>query len=150
MKSEILFGLITSIAGFLIGFFGNYFIAKYNARNELKKSMSEHRAKFYLELWKLCNRQIDERNQQLERRKEIQAWYEKGGGLLLPFKATDRLIGASNILEISQNRALNENELAHLKENLSWLRTEMKFAVGSYSRKEAHRTLPNLNAVSQE
>jgi hypothetical protein len=110
----------------------------------LKKSISEKRAEYYIELWKLCDMDIGTQKKQKERFDKLRLWYSKGGGLLLPFKATDRFVGALNLLENSKDKKLVEEELEELKENLSWLRTEMKYEVGAYSRREAEKKLPNI------
>lgn len=139
----IILGIITTGFGLLIGFFGNYFIAKFNARNEIKKSTAEKRADSYIELWKLCRNGIDSQEEQKKRFKKLKIWYTNGGGLLLPFKATDRFVGALNLLRASKKLKLSDEQLKKLKSDLSWLRTEMKYEVGSYSRKEADKILPN-------
>ncbi len=139
----MIIAIITTCAGLFIGFFSNYFIAKFNARNELKKSISEDRARFYIELWELCDRNIDSKEEQITRYEKLNKWYKKGGGLLLPFEATDRFIGALTLLKKSTTKTLSEEETKHIINNLSWLRTEMKYEVGSYTRKEANRILPN-------
>jgi len=144
MSEDVTLGIVTAISGIFIGFFGNYFIARFNARKELKKSISADRAEHYLKLWKLCNRDIRSEKKQIERLEKLKNWYDTGGGLLLPFKATDRFIGAMNILEKSSEHKLTNTELKTLENDLSWLRTEMKYEVGSYSRKEANRILPNI------
>lgn len=148
MSEELILGITTAIIGVFIGFFGNYFIAKFNARHELKKSISEDRAKHYLELWQLCSRDLGSQKKQITRYKKLKEWYDKGGGLLLPFKATDRLIGAIKILEKSIDEKVSKEQLKILKIDLSWLRTEMKYEVGSYSRREADRLLPNVKNKS--
>lgn len=125
MNQDLPVGIITALAGLFVGFFGNYFIAKLNARNELKKSISEHRAMHYLELWKLCDRNIHSKESQMERFNKLNEWYDNGGGLLLPFKATDRLIGAINILENAAQDKLTNEQLKQLKTDLSWLRNEI-------------------------
>ncbi len=141
--NDITLGIVTACLGIIIGFFGNYFIAKYNARNELKKSISESRAKSYMELWTLCDNNIRTHKKQKRRYEKLNKWYLDGGGLLLPFKATDRFIGALNLLQKSEDIELNKEQHNQVVGNLSWLRTEMKYEVGSYSRKEANRNLPN-------
>jgi hypothetical protein len=141
--NEVTIGLITAFIGIVIGFFGNYFIAKLNARIELKKSVSDRKAAYYVQLWKLCGKNIKTREAQRERYKKLGKWYKKGGGLLLTFKATDKFLGALNILKTSKQQKITGDELDLLISNLSWLRTEMKFEVGSYTRKEANSILPN-------
>ena len=147
MSDELTLAIVTAITGIFIGFFGNYFIAKFTARKELKKSISTDRAEHYLRLWELCNRDIQSNKKQLKRLEKLKKWYDEGGGLLLPFKATDRLIGAMNILEKSLDSPLEASQLKNLEHDLSWLRTEMKYEVGSYTRKEANRTLPNIKNI---
>lgn len=143
MNEELTLGIITACLGIIVGFFGNYLIAKYNARNEIKKSISQSRAESFLELWKLCNRDIHTQKKQKKRHKRLDKWYSEGGGLLLPFKATDRFIGALKLLKKSASEELNEEQLGRVINDLSWLRTEMKYEVGSYTRKEADLILPN-------
>lgn len=142
-QSNLLLIGLTSGIGLLVGFWGNYFIAKFNARNEQKKSIAGKRAEMYIMLWELCDKQIDTRKEQKDRLLKLHDWYLKGGGLLLPFQATDRLAGAMRKLEVSKEKELDERELSSLKQDLSWLRTEMKYEVGSYTRKEANKVLPN-------
>ncbi|MEY8868416.1 hypothetical protein AB9K24_02850 [Meridianimaribacter flavus] len=99
------------------------------------------RATYYIELWKLCEYNLTTKDAQIEKLNNMKQWYDDGGGLLLPFKATNRLLGAIKILK--KKEELNDVDISNLKENLTWLRTEMKYEVGSYSRKEAKTKLPS-------
>lgn len=49
-------------------------------------------------------------------------------------------MGALNLLKSKQN--LDIEQLKTLNKNLSWIRTEMKYEVGSYTRKEVKSQLP--------
>ncbi|WP_262732997.1 hypothetical protein [Gaetbulibacter sp. NE] len=138
---EILQNISLTIIGIIIGFAGNYYLAIFNARNELKKEIAMKRATYYIELWKLCEYNLTTKDAQIEKLNNMKQWYDDGGGLLLPFKATNRLLGAIKILK--KKEELNDVDISNLKENLTWLRTEMKYEVGSYSRKEAKTKLPS-------
>ena len=135
--------IITTIIGLVLGFFSNYLLAKYNSRSELIKSTIEKRANSYVELWELCDDKLSSHAKQKERYEAMKKWYSEGGGLFLKFEATDRFIECVSILKEANNYELSNNQLIKLKEHLSWLRTEMKYAVGSYSRREANKTLPS-------
>ena len=68
----------------------------------------------------------------------------------MTFKATDRLVGALNLLEESKTTRTSKEDLKQITENLSWLRTEMKYEVGAYSRREAEMKLPNIKLKEAE
>ncbi|HMU15117.1 MAG: hypothetical protein JST41_07400 [Bacteroidetes bacterium] len=136
-------GLLSTLIGLVVGFLSNYVIARLNARSELIRSISDKRADAYVALWKLCNgRDLGNRAARIERHGQLNEWYANGGGLFLRFAATNRLMSAIRILGRAEQGDASDAELADLAHNLSWLRTEMKYAVGSYSRLEAKRQIP--------
>jgi hypothetical protein len=139
--AELLQNIGLTILGIVIGFGGNYFLAVFNARSELKKEIATKRASYYIELWKLCEFNLITKENNIERYKLLKDWYDSGGGLLLPFKATNRLLSAMKLLKNSEE--LNTAKMEKIRENLTWLRTEMKYEVGSYSRREAKTQLPS-------
>jgi len=139
--SELFQQISLTVIGIAIGFSGNYYLAIFRARNELKKEIAMKKASYYIELWKLCENNLNDTASRNERHDSLEKWYTDGGGLLLSFKATNRLLGAIRILKNTKELALDEE--SKLKENLTWLRTEMKYEVGSYSKREAKRKLPN-------
>ncbi len=138
---DLIQSLVIAIVGVVIGYITSLFLAKYNAKmalqRELKNSIASKKAEKYIELWKLCEFNINDLEQQ-QRLDKLQQWYSGGGGLMLSFKATDHFFGAINVLK---NEIDQENNI--LKRHFTWLRTEMKYEVGSYTRKEADTHLPN-------
>lgn len=134
-------GIILTLVGIGIGFLSNFLIAKFKARYELKGAIAITKANFYIDLWKLCEQNIKTLEERNKKYKLLKDWYVEGGGLLLSFKATDRFIGALKILQKAED--LSSENLMKLKEHLTWIRTEMKYEVGTYSRKEARTKLPH-------
>lgn len=138
--------IIVAIIGLILGYISSLFLAKFNARmalqRELKNSVSEKKSIFYIELWSLCDHNLDDEVSAKTRYEALLNWYNAGGGLVLSFKATNHFFSALNILE--NDFMLSQTEL---KNHLTWLRTEMKFEVGSYTRKEANTVLPSTNKV---
>jgi uncharacterized membrane protein YgaE (UPF0421/DUF939 family) len=133
--------IVLTLLGIGIGFLSNFLIARYKARYELKGAIANTKANFYIDLWKLCEQNIESKEEREAKYKSLNSWYTEGGGLLLSFGATDRFIGALKLLQKSKDLTLDEINL--LKQHLTWIRTEMKFEVGTYSRKEAKTKLPH-------
>ncbi len=142
MTLDVLQNLLIAITGIIVGYITSLFLAKYNAKmalqRELKNSIAQKKAEMYIELWKLCENTISKKKEQEERLKELKTWYSNGGGLMLSFKAADHFFGALEALKKDFDK---NNET--LKMHFTWLRTEMKYEVGSYTRKEADTYLPN-------
>lgn len=139
--SELSTGVILTLVGIGIGFLSNFLIAKFKARYELKGAIATIKANFYIDLWKLCEQDIDNEEERISKYTSLNKWYANGGGLLLSFNATDHFIGALKLLK--KTDGLSHEEILKLKEHLTWIRTEMKFEVGTYSRKEANTKLPH-------
>ncbi len=133
--------ILLALFGVIIGYISNYLIAKYKARFELKNAITDIKAKYYIDLWGLCEPKISSEEERLNKYNQMKQWYEKGGGLLLSFKATNHFLGALKILEKDQ-KTISKKRVTDLKKHLTWIRTEMKYEVGSYSRKEAKTQLP--------
>ncbi|MEP0265112.1 hypothetical protein [Dokdonia sp.] len=142
MTTDVLQNLLIATAGIIVGYITSLFLAKYNAKmalqRELKNSIAQKKAETYIKLWKLCENNISKKEEQDKRLEKLQKWYSNGGGLMLSFKAADHFFGALDILKKDFEK---NNEV--LKTHFTWLRTEMKYEVGSYTRKEADTYLPN-------
>jgi hypothetical protein len=137
-----------TIFGVAIGYVSTFLITKYKVKYDLKNAISNIKAKNYMELWSLCESNIHSREERLKKLKLMKKWYEKGGGLLLSFNATNHFLGALKILELTND--IDLETIKKLKKHLSWIRTEMKFEVGSYSKKEAKTKLPQSKLDEQK
>lgn len=141
--SELGQNIIIALLGLSIGYVTSLLLAKFNAKmalqRELKNAIASKKIEGYVALWELCDQRISSVEEMGVRRDDLNNWYAKGGGLFLPFKATNHFFGAVKILEKKDISALDD-----LHKEFTWLRTEMKFEVGSYTRKEADTSLPNV------
>lgn len=144
MVNNLTENIAVALIGLFLGYISSLLLAKFNAKmalqRELKNSISEKKSKFYIKLWTLCDFNLNNEESTTKRYEELLNWYNSGGGLMLSFKATDHFFGALNILKNGSLKNLPE-----LKSHLTWLRTEMKLEVGSYSRKEANKSIPNTS-----
>lgn len=126
------------LLGGAFGFVIQWVLAERREHYELRRSIAPFRIEAYRALWVLCGKQSIET--ELESRAEaLQKWYNDGGGLFLSLAASKRFFSAISLLKRSD---LSPKELEELKEHLTWLRTEMKYHVASYTRKEAHTQIP--------
>lgn len=147
MNSDVLQNLLIATAGIIVGYITSLFLARYNAKmalqRELKNAIAQKKAETYIKLWKLCENNISNEKEQEKRLKRLQKWYSNGGGLMLSFKAAGHFFGAIEGLEEDF-----EKNKEKLKTHFTWLRTEMKYEVGSYTRKEADTNLPNTKKLT--
>ena len=141
--SELVQNIVIAVTGLIIGYISSMILARYNARmalqRELKNAIALKKGDDYLKLWKLCDSNITTVSEMKERKEAMDEWYANGGGLFLTFKATNHFFGAAKLLASNENSNLNA-----VKKEFTWLRTEMKVEVGSYTRKEADTYLPNV------
>ena len=130
--NELSFNILTILFGGALGFGLNWFLAERKERHELRRSIAPMRVEAYKSLWVLCKKglQPDERTARVE---ALWDWYNSGGGLFLSLNASERFFSA---MKLMQKESLIEQELKDMQENLTWLRTEMKYHVGSYTQSE--------------
>lgn len=145
--------VVLAIAGGLLGFGLKWFLAERQAIHELRRETDPGRAEAYKKLWALCRPDFGQRgavakNEQpeavlspilkyenrKERHQSLRDWYEDGGGLFLWLNATGRYWGAMKLL--GKESDLSDAEATELKGHLSWLRTELKNQVGSYTKRD--------------
>lgn len=130
--NELSFNILTALVGGALGFGLNWFLAERQERYELRRSIAQMRVETYKSLWVLCKQELEpgERNARVE---ALSNWYDGGGGLFLSLAATERLFRA---LKLMRQEKLTGPELVKMQDNLTWLRTEMKYHVGSYTWRE--------------
>jgi hypothetical protein len=135
--------------GGVLGFGLNWILAERKERYELRRSIAPMRVEAYKSLWVLCEKDLkpDERTARIE---ALWDWYNSGGGLFLSLTASERFFSAMklmqkvSLMEQEQKESPIEQEqkeslmkqLKDMQDNLTWLRTEMKYHVGSYTRSE--------------
>ncbi len=130
--NDISFNILTVFIGGILGFLLNWFLAEKKERYELRRSIAPIRVEAYKSLWVLCKKDLKP-GEQSERAQALWEWYHNGGGLFLSLKASERFFTAAKLLG---NDKLSEYELKDLHDNLTWLRTEMKYHIGSYTKTE--------------
>jgi hypothetical protein len=121
------------LVGGALGFALNWMLEERKQLHELRRSAGPVRVKAYRALWPLCASVLRD-EQRGEQAEALLRWYESGGGLFLSLPAAKRFYQAVHLLRAD---ALSVNEREALKNHLTWLRTEMKAHIGSYSRQEA-------------
>lgn len=136
--SEDLIGkaAIALVAGFL-GFFVKWFLAERAERHQLRRSIAPLRARAYRSLWRLCRQDVTD-DTRTERADELKGWYERGGGLYLSLAASQRYFAA---VQRMGAETISDRDLEMIRDNLTWLRTELKQHVGSYTSREAHKQI---------
>lgn len=136
--SDLSINVMLLLLGGTFGFVLQWSFAERKEHYELRRSIAPFRIEAYRALWVLCDK--NELYQQLGARADaLNKWYNNGGGLFLSLAASKRFFTALSLLK---RENLSEMELEQLSENLTWLRTEMKYHVGSYTRKEAQTQIP--------
>ncbi len=130
--NNLSFNILTVLIGGFLGFGLNWFLAERKERYELRRSIAPSRVEAYKSLWVLCKKDLKP-GEQSERAQSLWEWYHNGGGLFLSLKASERFFSAAKLLGKDK---LSEPELKNLQDNLTWLRTEMKYHIGSYTQKE--------------
>lgn len=136
--SDLSINVLLLFLGGTFGFVLQWSFAERKEHYELRRSIAPFRIEAYRALWVLCDK--NEIDRQLSVRAEaLFKWYNDGGGLFLSLAASKRFF---SVLTLLRRDNLNGVEMEQLKENLTWLRTEMKYHVGSYTRKEAHTQIP--------
>lgn len=133
-SSTLIQSVLLAVAGGVGGFSLNWMLAERREWHELRRSISAARAEAYQNLWPLCRGNVRESDRSIRLRR-LTSWYERGGGLFLSLRASQRYFDAIALLR--QRAPLNAGQNAKLNEHLTWLRTEMKRHVGSYTRHEA-------------
>jgi|LakMenEpi03Aug12_release.lakeMendotaPanAssembly.Ray.scaffolds.fasta_scaffold891056_1 hypothetical protein len=136
--SDLTINVALLLLGGAFGFVLQWVLAERREHYELRRSIAPFRIEAYRTLWMLCDK-TDVEDFLDQRGKDLKKWYHDGGGLFLSLAASKRFF---NVLALLQKQELNSLEIEDLKENLTWLRTEMKYHVGSYTRKEAHTQIP--------
>ncbi|MDF1698554.1 MAG: hypothetical protein P1U56_22065 [Saprospiraceae bacterium] len=165
MDPTIITGIIGAF-GIVIGYFVNFFLEKYKARNSLKESLSNTKVEFFKGLWKISEgSNLEKAHKRYLKYHELMKWYNDGGGLLLSFEATERIMWAIKLLKISlkeidisdktlkkkdfkNSPLLEKNEVTIIKDQLSWLRSSVKEIVGAYSRQESSKSLSDIPGQS--
>lgn len=142
MSTELLTTGLTALAGAALGFLLSWWLEERKQQHELRRSVASVRVKAYRALWPLCAPMASQ-EQPVERADALLVWYEKGGGLFLSLAATERLLNAMYLLRAG---AVSADERAKLEHHLSWLRTEMKLHIGSYTRREAKTKIKPVRA----
>ncbi|HLP94024.1 MAG TPA: hypothetical protein VK168_08305 [Saprospiraceae bacterium] len=137
--SDLTINVALLLLGGAFGFVLQWVLAERREHYELRRSIAPFRIDAYRALWVLCDKSDIEITLN-ERAVALKKWYHDGGGLFLSLAASKRFF---NVLALLQKSDLNQSDLEQLKENLTWLRTEMKYHVGSYTKKEAHTQIPS-------
>ena len=138
--NEPFFSIFATLLGGVLGFFLKWFLAERKERYELRRSIAPMRAEAYKSLWPLCRElKLEERS---DRTKELSDWYHSGNGLFLSLAASQRFFSA---MKLMQQKTLTEPELKTMETHLSWLRTEMKYHVGSYTRREKETQIHDVS-----
>lgn len=138
--TTILVGGVLGLVGGVLGFGLNWFLAERQERYELRRSIAQMRAEAYKSLWVLCKKDLKP-DEVAAREEALLDWYNsEGGGLFLSLAASKRFIDARELMEearkLMKEKKPTETVLKDIEANLSWLRTEMKYHVGSYTRRE--------------
>ena len=131
--NEPYFNILVAILGGALGFGLKWFLAERKERYELRRSIAPMRAEAYKSLWVLCKKKGLTSDELPIRAEALWLWYNNGGGLFLSLAASGRFFG---VVKLMQKERLKEAELKEMLDNLTWLRTEMKYHVGSYTRRE--------------
>lgn len=137
--SDLTINVALLLVGGAFGFVLQWVLAERKEHYELRRSIAPFRIEAYRALWVLCDKTNVEETV-MHRAEALKKWYHEGGGLFLSLAASNRFF---NVIALLQKSELTEVEIRQLKENLTWLRTEMKYHVGSYTRKEAHTQIPS-------
>jgi hypothetical protein len=131
--NEPYFNILIAILGGALGFGLNWFLAERQERYELRRSIAQMRVEAYKSLWVLCKKRGLTPDELPARAEALWEWYNNGGGLFLSLAASKRYFRA---VKLMQKESLSEAELEDMQVNLTWLRTEMKYHVGSYTLRE--------------
>jgi hypothetical protein len=132
--NEPYFNILVAILGGALGFGLKWFLAERQERYELRRSIAQMRAEAYKSLWVLCKEKGLTSDELPARIEALWNWYNNGGGLFLSLAASKRFFAAVN--SIQKENLSEEEKLKVMLDNLTWLRTEMKYHVGSYTRRE--------------
>ena len=141
--NEPYFNILIAIVGGALGFGLNWFLAERQERYELRRSIAQMRVEAYKSLWVLCKKRGLIPDELPARAEALWDWYNSGGGLFLSLAASERFFRA---VKLMQKEKLSEPELKDILDNLTWLRTEMKYHVGSYTRREKNSHIPDAPA----
>lgn len=136
---DLISKIVLAVAGGVGGFLLNWFLVERKEWYELHRSIAPARADSYRALWPICRRIVEDA-ERATRAIDLRSWYEQGGGLFLSLRASQRYFAAIALLE--RKGELTTSEFKQLGEHLTWLRTEMKYHVGSYSRRDAKTQIP--------
>lgn len=134
MEAELFTNVaVASVAG-VLGFALSWFLEERKQHHELRRSAGPLRVEAYRSLWPLCGQDHKNGQGRQEQADAMFSWYESGGGLFLSFAAAEHFFDARKLL---LTKHLSEQEQKEVWHHLTWLRTEMKHHIGSYTRKEA-------------
>ena len=135
IETSTLLGRVTlAIGGVIVGFFAQWILTERRERFALRRSVARLRAEAYRALWPMCSQDFIEETR-MDRAQRLRTWYGEGGGLFLSLAASERYFYARALLE--QKNDLSEKQEEDLSKHLSWLRTQLKRHVGSYTWWEA-------------
>jgi hypothetical protein len=118
-----------ALAGGVLGFLLKWFLAERKERYEFRRSIAPQRVEAYRSLWELCRKKLPP-NQRAAKAEALWSWYNSGGGLFLSLAASKRFFSAAKLME---QEGLSDEDAATMHEHLTWIRTEMKYHVGSYT-----------------
>jgi hypothetical protein len=134
-----LLALLAGIGGFLL----NWLLQKKKSRDEILHELTSSRVKAYKRLWAISGKLITSRKDEippdvrLQIDQELIEWYyEKGGAMFLSWRATERFLGAVDILRNAKSSS------GDIRTAFSRLRTELKRDCGIYSAFESKRVIP--------
>lgn len=127
--NDVPINILTAVGGGILGFSLKWFLAERKERYELRRSIAPLRAEAYKSLWVLCKSDMKTD----ERLTALWDWYNSGGGLYLSLPASERFHSAVKLMNTDK---LSDQDSIAVKDHLTWLRTEMKYHVGSYTRRE--------------
>jgi len=131
---KLLIGLLVVAAG--VAF--NFLLEKWKARNEFVKAVAVQRVEAYRKLWITSMRHVTESDLP-KLREDLVTWYDEGDSLFLSFRA------AGAFFEVLRYVQAPKPSLDEVQRALSRLRTELKVASGTYSRKEAETQIPGTS-----
>jgi hypothetical protein len=132
--NDLIVNTFIALLGGALGFGLKWLLAERKERYELRRSIAPMRAEAYRSLWSLCRSRDIAPEARNDRAKSLWEWYDSGGGLFLSLAASNRFFRAIRLLEKAD---LSAAEYQQMKDHLTWLRTEMKYHIGSYTRGEA-------------
>ena len=137
--------VVAAVAGALAGFVLQYVLQERKAGYEMRNAIAQPRVQAYLELWPMCDKEVPD-VERAGRAEALWSWYSKGGGLFLSLAGSIHFFSALRLLK---EEALEPERVEALQTHLTWMRTEMKFHVGSYSRGQARKQIPDAERPSR-